>query len=1027
MNRLQTTLSEILSANRLREKILIAPSFSSGYQIAESLVKEGCPYLNLRIKTVFSLAHDIVAIDLSSDSVSFLSEISILMFIEDIFNEHKRKKGSYFANIEIKSGIINALAGAIYKLRICGIGTGDLTPNQFVNEQKGGEIIEILKQYETILEDKKYADYPKVLQRAIDKITRNDIRHQNLLYLVVSDMALSALEKRFIELLPIEKIMLPHDIPEGLIYPDNYMTFSGIRQDNKPKSDIELMPWLFCPEKALPAFNDSSVQMFHAVGKRNEVREVIRRILSSSVACDDTELIYTSYDDYVPLIYETAIKFGIKLTIEEGIPIAFTRCGRAVLGIISWIASNYEAIQFRQLLAGGCIDLQSAMRENISPSPSIMGKIIRESTIEWGRERYILVLEQMQDLYSSQLIDDEDNDEKKEFHEIKENNTKLLIEMLKDIFGFIPEPDEKRMVSISGLCNGVMKFNDKYCRVSDELDAEAKSAIRNLLDEIAKLSSRELEIQDALSRIEIIVKGIRVGQSSPKSGSIHAAPYKTGGRSGRRHTYILGCDFNLFPGSTIQNPILLDSEMLSISTALIPSTALLKENLYRMAALLSSLKGSVTLSFSSFDVLDGRESFPSSLLLQVHRLMTGNITSDYTELINVLGIPSGYVPDITPIDGIDYWIQKFSGRYGLKKVDAGTLGLYPGLLRGIKASDARESDALTVYDGRIASDEQLDPRENRGIILSASMIEKFAKCPFSYFLAYVLKVKPLQERKLEKSEWLDALERGRLLHELFYRFMSDITKKKEKPSFQKHLEYMRNLTDEIINEYRRNIPPPVAAVFEQERNRIFKTAEAFLRLEESHCKDREPLLFEVPFGCSHKDVPVELREPLKIELENGQEIAVRGLIDRIDRRGDHEYEVWDYKTGSTYGYMDNEFFSGGKVIQHALYAIAAEEILKLTKKDNNPSVKQSGYFFPTDKGTGRRFLKPRDDEKLKQLLITVFNIINSGIFIPSDKKDSCTYCDYKTVCSPDVFKLTEKKLNDQNTELSEISRLKKYD
>lgn len=1027
LNRLQTALSEVLNKNRLREKVLIAPSFSSGHQIAESLVKKGTPYLNLRIKTAFSLAHDIVALDLAAGSVSPLSETSLLILIEDIFDEHKQKKGSYFADIGIKTGIIRALADAIYKLRSCGIRSSDLSPLQFVNEQKGREITGLLRQYEDMLKDRKYADYPEVLLRAIEKLSGNGMQDEKTLYLLVSDMPLSVLEKKFIEILPGEKITLPHDVPEGLIHPESYLAPSCSAQESKPKKDIELMPWLFAPEKAPAAFNDASVQMFHSIGRRNEVREVVRRMLSLPATCDDTELICTSYDDYVPLIYKTALKFGIKMTIEDGIPVAFTRCGRAVLGLISWIASNYEAIKFRQLLSGGCLNVQAIATEDYSPSPALMGRIIRESCIGWERDRYIPVLKQMQAMYASRLTDGEENSGRHEFLKIKEANTGFVIQILNDIFSFIPEADKKGMVSISGLCNGVMKFNNAYGMVSDELDAEARSAIKNLLDETAGLLKRQLTIYDALARIEMTVKAIRVGQAGPDHGCVHVSSYRSGGRSGRSRTFILGCDANLFPGVPAQNPVLLDKEMQSVSSSLVPSSGILKENLYRMAALLSSLRGSVTFSFSAFDVLEGRESFPSSLLLQVHRLMTGDITSDYTELINRLGVPSGYVPSSTLIDSIDYWIERFSGPHGLKKACDATIGNYPGLLNGIKASLARGSDILTEYDGRIAPDKELDPRKNKDIILSASMIERFAKCPFSYFLAYVLNVRPLEEIKVERGEWLDALQRGSLLHDLFYRFMAGISARNERPSLRKHRRLIDELADEVINEYRRNIPPPGEAVFEQERKRILKTAEIFLRLEEVHCRECEPVLLEVPFGYIDKAAPAGVSEPVEIDLGDNKKIRVRGRIDRIDRVGKHEYVVWDYKTGSTYGYKDDEFFSGGKVIQHALYAIASEVILKQATKEKDPSVKQSGYFFPTEKGTGRRFLKTRDDLKLKELLVAVFDIMRSGVFIPSDDKNSCAYCDYKAVCAPDVLESTKRKFaNDQNRELAKVSSLKKY-
>jgi len=105
----------------------------------------------------------------------------------------------------------------------------------------------------------------------------------------------------------------------------------------------------------------------------------------------------------------------------------------------------------------------------------------------------------------------------------------------------------------------------------------------------------------------------------------------------------------------IQNPVLLDEELTSIGGDLITSSEFLKEKLYRSAALLSSLRGNVTLSFSSFDVLENRDSFPSSILLQVYRLISGNHHASYTDFMKDMGRPSGYIP----MENI--WICRTSG------------------------------------------------------------------------------------------------------------------------------------------------------------------------------------------------------------------------------------------------------------------------------------------------------------------------------------------------------------------------------
>ena len=134
MNRPQKALSEICDTHRLREKILIAPSFSQGHQITESLVKDGIPYINLRIKTLPSLAHEIIDLDLAKASIKYLSEKSTRIILEDLFNQIREKEDSYFHGIEPKEGMADALGKAIRELRMAGIKADDLSSKGFINE-----------------------------------------------------------------------------------------------------------------------------------------------------------------------------------------------------------------------------------------------------------------------------------------------------------------------------------------------------------------------------------------------------------------------------------------------------------------------------------------------------------------------------------------------------------------------------------------------------------------------------------------------------------------------------------------------------------------------------------------------------------------------------------------------------------------------------------------------------------------------------------------------------------------------------
>ena len=143
---------------------------------------------------------------------------------------------------------------------------------------------------------------------------------------------------------------------------------------------------------------------------------------------------------------------------------------------------------------------------------------------------------------------------------------------------------------------------------------------------------------------------------------------------------------------------------------------------------------------------------------------------------------------------------------------------------------------------------------------------------------------------------------------------------------------------------------------------------------------------------------------------------MRGVIDRIDRGADGEFVVWDYKTGSTYGYHDHGYLKQGRQVQHALYAMAAEEILRQSG-EKDPQVRWAGYYFPTERGEGKRILRDqRDRHQVRETLGHLFDLLREGVFPAAEDGNSCRYCDYREVCGQEKAVLRTKEVLKTNPE-----------
>jgi ATP-dependent helicase/nuclease subunit B len=133
-----------------------------------------------------------------------------------------------------------------------------------------------------------------------------------------------------------------------------------------------------------------------------------------------------------------------------------------------------------------------------------------------------------------------------------------------------------------------------------------------------------------------------------------------------------------------------------------------------------------------------------------------------------------------------------------------------------------------------------------------------------------------------------------------------------------------------------------------------------------------------------------------IAVGAGESFLLRGSIDRVDEAPDGTFHVWDYKTGSAYRYRAERGIHGGRQIQHALYAMALEQLL--ARSGFPAQVSRSGYFFPGRKGEGQRLPIALDPSRTREVTRRLLDLLRAGAFPHAVEKDDCRFCDYEEVC-----------------------------
>ncbi len=968
MNKLLSSMADICQDYPLDEKVLIVPSYSAGHELCEALARTRGGWVNLYAETVGGLANKIAAEYLAGHNITLLNSTLATTIVEEVIRKLYRKKAlCYFNKKEVYAGLVKALANTVFELRLYGVTSEKLNAADFVDPQKGRDMKNILREYENYLAEHGYIDYPGLITLAAE-IAQTATPTDDKIYILPSFIKLSTVEGQLLERITAGNLKV-------------------IDADSLEDS----------------GFN-ASLSLFHAYGIKNEVKEIIRRLQFNNVHLDTATIAYTS-EDYIPVIYSLAKQLGIKLTVAEGLPVFFTSPGRVLKALIEWIKQNYSIAVFKDLLLSGdfCLKCEESEEEI---SPNLAARILAGSGVGWGRERYYL-LDKLAQTYL--VMAESAEEEYKKDHYLKQSKlVERISTIMQRLFSYLPAADDDKRVNFRDFTGGIVEVLARFTRIKDEDDAAALKVVVSFLTETGQMATFKLDINEALERMENILSGCKVNPAASKAGHLHVVSYQNLIWTARPHTYIVGLDANTFPGSGRQDPILLDVERVRISGALPLGRNKPEDNRRALSAALASCRGNIVLSYSSFNLCENRDMYPSFILLQAYRLLMNDHTLDYSNLIDYLGKPAAFCPQEgkPALDETEWWMNKvlnyavINGRDLVKQC-------YQTINRGNIAYEARKSIEPTEFDGLIPQKTpELDPRKNKDIVMSCSRIEYLASCPYAYFLKYVLGLYPLEEVISDRFCWLDALSRGSLLHEIYYQFMRTVKEKGERVKADVHRKLIFKIADRLIAKYKELVPPPSEAVFEQEVQDIYNCCEVFLNAEEQ-LTDIRPAFFEVPFGYGVDAVKecggIGLANPIEIKLTADTGFRLMGKIDRIDKNSDGTYTVWDYKTGSTYGYEDNKFLDKGRQIQHALYALAAEEIIKAKVTKEDIKVKYSGYCFPTVKGEGQRIIRNQGNKgAVIEVLNCLFDILATGSFIAAHDGEKCDICDYTEICNPQV-------------------------
>ena len=1011
-------LADLQRTERTRAKWVIVPSHSLGHTLGERLGLGGPGWTNLRFATPLDLALPMAAPFLVERGIDPAPDEIGPALIMRLLLELPSTVPAYFRDLAEQPQMAEALWATIAELRMAGGTAASLPREAFANERKHAELAALLASYEQHLATRRLADRAEVFREALAHLDLCPIQRGEL-SIELPATIWAPLERRLLDALPAARVAPRVLGLPGLDVPRRMTSLAAAAQavTPAPTSNAERLARLMDPAGA-PA-PDDTLTLFCAGGREAEVEEVFRRIARVGLAVDQVE-IACSRPEQAALVWEKAQRHEWPTTIGPGIPVTLTRPGRALLSFCEWVDGGLPASRLRRMLQSGDV--------RVDPEPGgaaltagQAARLLARARATWGRQTYAPALGQLAEHHRARAADPETAEEARTRHAERAAQTRRLREWTAALLALMPE---QTTAPLGKWLDAALAFVKSFARKTSELDGEATVALTEALADLRALGDLARRPSDALALIRGRLDGLNVGGDRARPGHLHVTTLADAGYAGRAHTFVLGLEEGgVFP-ALVEDPVLLDAERQRIHPTLRTSEDRVGEALYRIVSRLGSLGGRVCLSYSCRDLRQARAAFPSWVLLQAVRVLKPAETWTYEKLVAELGEPVSAVP-AEPSEALSdagWWLASLRG------ADASALpavhDAFPALAQGAKAETARDSDTFTEYDGLVPeAGSVLDPRAS-GAVVSPTSLEDLAKCPFRYFLQRGLGLDPIDDAEPDPDVWLDPMTRGSILHDLFATIMREIRDRKETPDPARHGDRLRALGEAALAAHRVLVPPPSDGVYEREARELQEDLARFLKFEAEDHAQRRPLGFEVAFGGDPEGEPLGRREPVTIDLGDGLRFRLRGRIDRIDHLANGSYEIVDYKTGSLFlpGGLDATF-AGGRQLQHALYALAAVQLLR--EKDAQARAAGS-YYFPTARGRGERKVRPAATlEQLAPVLRDLFDLLAAGAFVHTpEADDDCRFCEFGRACGRQAAARAEKKIAQaENTLLEPYRRL----
>jgi RecB family exonuclease len=745
----------------------------------------------------------------------------------------------------------------------------------------------------------------------------------------------------------------------------------------------------------------------------DEVRAAVRAVVDATragIALDRIAVLYASPQPYARLAHEHLSAAGIQTNGSAVVPVAARMAGRALLQLLALPEGG-----FRRQDVFAWLSAATALHDGRLAPVGVWERLSRDAAVVGGADWNVRLARLADDLdaQAKASVDDPDASEWRAEHLARRATQardlrRFVLALMHDLDEASARPrrwsEHAHWVgeTLNRVLGGPAR-RERWPAVERKAAERVERALLRLgtLDAVEGpvgldvfTRTLQLELEADLGRVGRFGTGVLVGSVGMGVGLDLDL------------VVVLGLAEGFFPGPVRDDSLLPDHERAVVAGQLpLASERVERQHRELLATLAASTRH--VLGMPRGDLRRSRELMPSRWALAIASRLTGEsvgsrqlLAARDSWLVHVASFDGGLRTLHSPATEQEFRLRALLAQPSADLAD-------PVLAQGWRVVEARRSDRFTRFDGNLGGLAVPSPVDR---VTSATRLQRWATCPFDYFMQDVLQVEPVENP--EEQLQITRLIRGKLVHRVLERFILDVLARPageqpgpDDPWSESDRARMTEITNELCDEYQAAGLTGRPIFWGRDRKGIHADVQEFLTVDDQRRRDERtrPIAAELAFGFDGSDVTT-----VPVTLPDGRLLRFRGKADRVDRGDDGTIRIVDYKTGKTddfKGLSENDPDRHGTKLQLVIYGIAAR-----LHADEIAVPVHAEYWFVSRRGDFKCIgyaITPEVLERVGATLGKMVAGIETGVFpnhptiVSSSPWVECDSCD------PDALGITE--------------------